>query len=229
LEPFINNRISIFKLTNSDLQVRRDGDMVDENLTFSYEGGNGFDYIEIDNDWNDIREYVMKLDKYGEPLPNDDGNGNAAPVPLIKNLVFNEGENYVIRDVEVFATNITAQYQALSDSSVTPNVVYIPDSFLIDKQVLQGHKLSVLLTEKIFNYLTDEFGGNLIRLDFVITQAGLKSYDANMFIWQSLYSSEKAICVAKSIDNVLRDVEIFPTSRDRKVIHTVFLKTQSYN
>jgi hypothetical protein len=229
LRSFIGNTVSVFKLTNSDLQVKRDGDMVDANLTFSYEGMNGFDYIEIDNDWNDIREYVMKLDKYGGPLPDEEGNGSAAPVPLIKNLVFNEGENYVIKNVEVFASNITAQYLALSDSSVTSNMVYISDAFLIDKQALQEHKLNVLLTEKIFKYLTDEFGGNLIRLDFVITQAGLKPYDANMFTWQSVCNPGIAICVEKSINNALGDVEIFPTSNDRKVIHTVFLKTQSYN
>jgi hypothetical protein len=225
LNPFINNRVSVFKLTNSDLHVKRDGDMVEKDLTFSYEGRNGFDYIEIDNDWDDIREYVMKLDKYGEPFADE------KPLPVIKNLMFNDGENYVIQDVKVVATNITAQYLALSDSlseaDVISEAVDISEGFMIDKESLQANKLNVMLTDKIFNYL--ECGGNLIRLDFVITQVGLKPYEENIFTWQSLYNSNsKAICVAKSIDNALRDIEVVPTYKDRKVIHTVFLKTQSY-
>jgi hypothetical protein len=144
-------------------------------------------------------------------------------------LTFNEGERYVITDVEIAATDITAQYVALSDSSVTPQVIDISDGFLIDKQALQEGKLNVMLTEKIFNYLTDEFGGNLIRLDLLITQVALKQYNDDIFTWQSLYSTETAICVAKSIDNALRDVGVVPTNKDRNVIYTVFLKTQSYN
>jgi hypothetical protein len=229
LRPFINNGVSVFKLTNSDLYVKREGDLIEQDLTFVYEGGNGFDYVEIDNDWNDIREYVMKLDKYGAPFQDE------KPLPLIKNLTFNEGENYTINDVEIVATDITARYLALSDSlweEPVPEEINISDGFLIDKEALQNRSLNVMLTDKIFNYLTDEFGGNLIRLDFVITQVGLKTpYDPDMldmFAWQSLYNKDKAICVAKSIDNVLRDIEIVPTNKDRRVIHTVFLKTASY-
>ncbi|MDR1593555.1 MAG: hypothetical protein LBS43_03585 [Prevotellaceae bacterium] len=226
LKAYINNGISVFKLTNSDLYVKREGDLVEQDLTFVYEGRNGFDYVEIDNDWNDIREYVMKLDKYGEPFQDE------KPLPLIKNLTFNEGENYTVNDVEIVATDITARYLALSDSlweEPVPEAINISDGFLIDKDVLQSNKLNVMLTDKIFNYLTGEFGGNLIRLDFVITQVGLQHYDADIFTWQSAYNSEPAICVAKSIDNALRDVEVVPTTNNRKVIHTVFLKTQSYN
>lgn len=229
LRPYINSAVSIFKLVNSDLRVTREGDLIESDLTFIYEGGNGFDYVEIDNDWDDIREYVMKLDKYGEPLPDDEGKGDAKPLPIIKNLIFNEGENYVIKDVEVVAANITAQYLALSDSLFTVDVINIPDGFMIDKDALRKNRINVMLTDRIFNYLTDEWGGNLLRLDIVITQTGLKPYDASVFTWQSLYNSTEAICVAKSIDNALRDVEVLPTYKDRRTIHTVFLKTQSYN
>jgi hypothetical protein len=225
LNPFINNTVNVFKLVNSDLQAARDGEMVEKDLTFSYESRDGFDYIEIDNDWNDIREYIMKLDKYGEPFPEE------PPLPLIKNITFNEGENYIITDMEVVASNITAQYLALSDSTATETAeaVNISDGFIIDKQALQDNRINVMLTDKIFNYLTDEYGGNLIRLDFVITRVALKPYDADTFIWQSVYTPGAAICVEKSIDNALRDIEVVPTNKDRKVIYTVFLKTQSYN
>ena len=212
-----------FKLTNSDIFVRREGEVVaKEDLTPTYESLNGFDYIAIEDDWNTIRKYVMKLDKYGAPMPEEE------PVPLIKNYVFNDGNNYFIGDVEIIATNITSQYLASEDETITPNNINMSDGFMIDKNALKNNTLNVFLTDKIFNYLTDEYGGNLIRLDFVVTQAGLQNYDADMFSWQSLYDGTRAVCVSKSIDNVLRDVDIVPMSKDRRVIHTVFIKTEAY-
>jgi hypothetical protein len=229
LEPMQGDGLfTVFKMTNSDLFMQRPNDMIPEDLTFTVEEKINYEYVEIDDSWDVIREYVMKLDEHGELLLNDDGTGKATPVPLIKNLVFNDGENYVITDIEVFATNITAQYVALEDETVEPSIISIPGSFEVDKSTLKQNKLNVMVTEKIFNYINNEFGGNLIRLDFVITRAGLKPYSSDMFTWQSLYNNDKAICVSKSIDNVLQDVDVRPTSRDRRVIHTVFLKTQSY-
>jgi hypothetical protein len=228
-QPIKDNLCTVFKLTNSDLFVQREGKMFLEDLDISdVEQKKGFEYVEVYDDWNTIREYVMKLDEYGELLDNDEGTGKADPLPFIQNLVFNEGENYVITDVEVVATNITAQYVALEDETVKSKVVSIPDGFIIDKSALKNNQLNVMVTEKIFNYLSDEFGGNLIRIDFVVTQTGLNLYDPDMFTWQSIHNKDKAICVAKSIENVLMDVEIRPTSPDRRVIHTVFIKTASY-
>jgi hypothetical protein len=218
-----DNTCKLYKLTNSDIFVRHNKDMVADDLTFTVEDFPGFEYVDISDDWNSIREYVMKLDSYGEPLQEEE------PVPVIKNLVFDDGEDYFISDVEIVATNITSQYMALEDSTITINNVDMSEGFKLDKNALKNHELNVLFTDKVFNYLTDEYGGNLIRLDFVITKFGLQNnYNADMFTWQSLYSNDKAICVAKSIDNVLHDVEIVPTSKDRKIIHTVFLKTESY-
>jgi hypothetical protein len=230
LHPYLqNNLCKLFRLTNSDLLVQRQGKMFSEDLDISdVEQRGNFEYVEINDNWKTVREYVMKLDKYGEPLMNDDGTGNANPIPLVQNLVFNEGENYAIADVELVATNITAQYVALTDETVEAKVVNIPDGFTIDKQALKSNKLNVFVTEKIFNYLSDEYGGNLIRLDFVVTQAALKPFDHDIFTWQSLYNNDKAVCVSKSIDNVLGDIDIVPMSPDRRVIHTVFLKTQIY-
>ena len=163
-------------------------------------------------------------------MDNDAGTGKATPIPLIQNLIFNNGENYAIADVTVVATNITAQYVALDDTTVISKVVNIPDGFTIDKNALKNNKLNVFVTEKIFNYLypANEYNGNLIRLDFVVTKASLKPFDSNIFTWQSIYSNDNAICVSKSIDNVLADIDIVPMSPDRRVIHTVFIKTQIY-
>jgi hypothetical protein len=78
-------------------------------------------------------------------------------------------------------------------------------------------------------YLKNEYGGNLIRLDFIATQADVTPYNSDMFTWQSFYDSDKATCVSKSIENVLFDLEINPaTAPNRKVIYTIFLKTQDY-
>ncbi|MDR0573069.1 MAG: hypothetical protein LBG96_03400 [Tannerella sp.] len=227
LQGNLNSSIcSLFKMTNSDITVGRQkgNKMFDGNIeTSDVDEKQGFEYTEILNSWDEIRTYVMKLDEYGEPLQNDEGTGTATPVPFVQNLVFNEGENYVITDVEVFATNITAQY--LNDEKA----VEIKESFVPDKQALRNGKLNVFVTEKVFDYLTDEYGGNLIRLDFVATQAVPKDYNSDIFTWQSIYQSDKATCVSKSIENVLMDIGINPAKADnRKVIHTVFLKTEAY-
>lgn len=225
IENLLQNGVcKLYKLTNSDFSVQREGNnMVAEDLTFTVEDMNGFQFVAIDDTWDDIREYVMKLDKYGELTPNEE------PLPLIKNLIFNDGDNYIITDVEVTATNITARYLALEDSSITPNDIDISKGFALDKIALQDHKLNVILTEEIFNLLTNEYGGNLIRLDFVVTNTKLKDYDTGIFKWQSLHQNDTAICVSKSIENVLTDIEIIPTNKDERVIHTVFIKTEAYN
>jgi hypothetical protein len=228
-----DNVCKLFKLTNSDITVQHSKDMVAEDLTFTVKDFPGFEYVDVSDDWNSIREYIMKLDEYGEPLPEE------KPVPIIKNLVFNDGENYFINDVEIVATNITAQYLSkdcdaaenlkLDCKDINLDPIDMSEGFKLDKNALKNHKLNVLLTDKVFDYLTDEYGGNLIRLDFVVTKVGLQdNFDYDMFTWQSLNNNEKAICVSKSIENVLYDVEIVPTSKDRKIIHTVFLRTESY-
>jgi len=214
---------SVFKMTNSDILVKREGEMIEQDLEFEIVENAGYEYVSINNTWDNIREYIMKLDEYGEPLPQE------KPLPIIKNLIFNDGENYLLGEVEVKAYNITSQYVALTDSAVTPSVTDISDAFKIDPEAFAEHKLNVLLTDKIFNSLTDEFGGNLIRLDFVIKNAGLKPYDADIFTWQSMFQNGQAICVSKSVENALLDIGVVPMCKDRRVIHTVFIKTEQYS
>jgi hypothetical protein len=232
IQPLLYDSIcKLYKLTNSDISVQRTSKMFAEDLDISdVTEVDNFQYVEILSDWNTIREYVMKLDKYGEPLPDENGGSSfEKAIPFIENLTFNNGENYVITDVEIVATDITAQYVALEDLTVTPNGTNISEGFAIDKDALKENKLNVFVTDKIFNLLSNEFGGNLIRLDFVIMQAKVKDYDSDMFTWQSIYNNpEKAICVSLSIKNVLSDMGVLPTTANRRVIHTVFLKTQSY-
>jgi hypothetical protein len=210
---------SLFKMTNSDIAVGlpKGSAMFDKNIETSDVGRQGFIYAEIISSWDDIREYVMKLNEHFNPIQGE------TPIPLIQNLFFNKGENYVITDVEVIATNITAQYLNGEKS------VEIKDGFIIDKKEIRQGKLNVFVTEKVFDYLTYQYGGNLIRLDFVATQAIPKEYNSDMFIWQSLYQPDKATCVSKSIENVLMDIGINPsTANNHRVIYTVFLNTQAY-
>jgi len=212
-----------YKLTNADIYAQRVGDMIDNNLSFTYKSFNGFDYVAIDDDWKSIREYVMKLDKYGNPFPEDE------PAPLIKNIYFEDGYNYRVRDVEIVATNITSQYVALEDSTVTPIITDMSHGFRLDKDALQSNELKVFLTEKIFDHLTDEYGGNLIRLDFAIKEIDLEPFDTNMFTWQSLFNNGQAICVSQSIENALVDIEVLPhRAKNRRIIYTVFIKTEKY-
>ena len=231
IEPFLQDgTCELFKLTNSDISVKTKSEMVDDNLDFELHHLNGFDYIEVFNKWSDIRKYVMMLNKYGEPTDEE-------PLPVIKNLFFNEGKNYIIRDVEISATDITAKYLAvdceaaenlkLDCETIEPTQVDMSDGFSVDKKALQNRELKVFLTDRIFNYLTEEYNGCLIRLDFVITEVEPKPVPAELFTWQSLFNNGEAICVSKSVDNALRDIEITPHSaKDRRIIHTVFIKTE---
>jgi len=231
-----NGACTWFKMTNSDIRVESPkSDMVYNDLDFKVDYLNGFELISINNSWDQIREHVMKLDKYGEPVSEE------KPEPLISNIIFNNGENYKIRDIQIVATNITTKYISkdtiaaddleMDISTINPTEINISDGFMLDKEALKGNKLNVLLTHKIFTdgYLLDkDYGGNLIRLDFVITQVESNPMNLNDFEWQSIWSTNNAICVSKSIDNAIRDVNVIPTSPNRRVIHTIFIKTESY-
>lgn len=224
IQPFLNDgSCKMFELTNSDILIQGEKNkIVADELTFSVKDTTNFDFVEIDDSWDAVLKYVMNLDEHGELI------SGGIPVPLIKNLSFKNGKNYIVKDVQIKATNITTQYVSLVDSTITPQTIDMSEGFKLDKELMKENKLNVFLTDKVFQYLTDDYGGNLIRLDFEVTEAGLQNYEANMFSWPSLHSNEDAICVSKSIENVLRDLEIVPTSKDRKVIHTIFIKTAAY-
>jgi hypothetical protein len=223
LKTVDNSFYKIFRFTNSDLTIHRDGDLVSNDLSVStFEEKIGFEYVTIDDSWDAIREYLMKLDEYDEPIEGE------TAIPIIQNLTFNEGVNYTIDDIKIIATNVTSQYIALSDSTITPQPVSIPDGFALDKDAFANHRINVLFTNQIFKYINDEYGGNLIRLDFVIKNAHLNSLDEQELTWRSLYSGDQAICVAKSLENALLDISVFPTTPNRQLLHTVFIKTEGY-
>lgn len=234
IEPFLKSDVcTLFKMTNSDIFVQfPKNDVVDDNLDIApIEFYNGFEFISISDSWNVIREYVMKLDEYGEPLPEEE------PVPLIKNLMINHGVNYSIEDIQIKATNITSRYLSLdSDAGINLKLdnneliddIDISDGFMLDKNAFINHKLNIMLTEKIFNdgYLSNVYGGNLIRLDFIIANIAFKHFDPSIFEWQSIWNTNQtSISVSKSIDNAIRDIKVVPKGR---IIHTIFIKTEAY-
>lgn len=225
----------LFKMTNSDISVDiPKSDMVNNNLSFKVKYINNFEFISIDDSWKDISEYVMKLDKYGQPILEE------KPEPLISNIKFNHGNNYKIKDIEIIATNITGKYLSMDtisteDLKIDINTIDTKDidissGFILDKEALKTNKINVMLTEKIFTkgYLHNKnYGGNLIRLDFVIKEVYLEPFMASNFEWISIYPKiGTATCVSKSIDNALRDVDVVPTNPKRRVIHTIFIKTE---
>ena len=217
-----NGTCQLFKLTNSDISVvSPKSDISANELDFSVEYGNGFDFISIENSWDDIREYVMKLDKYGEPIPGEDKQ------PFVKSFKLNHGIRYKVENIKVIDTNITADFVA---EKKNVKGMDISAAFIVGDKALQKNLINIYLTDKIFtaDFINADYGGNLIRLDFVIDQASILPYDKTIFDWASLYKNEAAICVSKSIENVLRDVNIIPSNEKRRLIHTVFIRTASY-
>lgn len=223
IDSLINNgTCQLFKMTNSDISVESPkSDISANDLDFSVEYGNGFDFVSIENSWDDIREYVMKLDIYGEPIPEEEKQ------PILKNFKLNHGVNYKVENIKVIATNITADFV---EQKKKISGMDISEAFVVDEIDFKKNLINIFVTDKIFsnNFLTADHGGNLIRLDFVIDQISLQPYDKTIFEWLSLYKSETAICVSKSIENALLDVNVIPSNEKRKLIHTVFIKTASY-
>jgi hypothetical protein len=212
----------LFKMTNSDISVvSPKSDISANDLDFSVEYGNGFDFISIENSWDDIREYVMKLDEYGEPIPEEQKQ------PFVKNFKLNHGVNYKVENIKVIATNITADFVADKKNIKGKD---ISAAFVVDEKELKKNLINIYLTDKIFtnDFINAEHGGNLIRLDFVIDQVSIQPYDKTIFEWVSLYKNKTAICVSKSIENALKDLNVIPSSEKRKLIHTVFIRTASY-
>jgi len=221
IDHLINNgTCQLFKMTNSDILVVSpdENEMISNELGFELTKGSGFDFISIEDSWDDIRTNVMKLDEYGEPVSGEKKQH------FVKNFKLNHGVNYKVENIKVIATNITADFVALKKGKD------ISAAFVVDENALKKNLINVYLSDKIFtdDFINAEHGGNLIRLDFVIDQVSVPLYDKTIFEWVSLYKNETAICISKSIENALTDLNVIPSNEKRKLIHTVFIKTSSY-
>ncbi|OAV73443.1 hypothetical protein Barb6_00236 [Bacteroidales bacterium Barb6] len=220
-DDFENINGSYYKLTNSDMKFLRSIDVVDDNLNFQIDTSYHFDYIEIDNSWKDIQKYVMEA---------TDGDGNLIPDgnPIIKGLKFQPFGNYTIEDIDIVASNITAAYldTVFSDGH---SMINIPDGFSLDKDSLKNNTINVNVKENIFDYLNDEFEGNLLRLDFVVKSARNEPISKQDFSWLSISKSgEENISVYESVKQALDNKVTNPIKQNNGIIHTIFIKTEKY-
>jgi hypothetical protein len=220
-DNFTNHSVSFCKLTNADLRIQRNIDAINANLTVEGDTTHFFDYFEIDNPWEDIQKYVIEA-------TDDEGNPISGGDALIKGIKLSGFNNYTIEDIDIVASNITAKYLD-TIFSTGHSTINISDGFSLDKNSLKDNELNVKINEKIFKNLNDEFGGNLIRLDFVVKSAKNKPVSKPEFSWQSLNKpAEENISVYESIVQTLQNPDVNPAKQNNVIIHTIFLKTQKY-
>ncbi len=189
----------------------------------------------IDNSWEEIKESVMKLDSHDEA-----NNVDSVPVPLIDNLKIKDGTTYEINNIKLVATNISKQYISKQDSTLEidnkQEIWNISDAF--DIKITNDKTIEVYLNKKIFEekhlYSDDEdFSGNLIRLDFEVSENGysIKPYDSEVMEWISARKNTRgknANCVSLSIENAVTDKSVAPSAPQNKLLYTIFIQTKSY-
>jgi hypothetical protein len=209
------DQLSTYKFTNSDMKVIRNKDMVDNSLVCNVDDSFDFDYIEIENKWEDIQKYIMEA-------TDDDGNLIPGGTPFIKGLKFTLPDCYVLTtdDINIKVANITKTYQ---DSFYSPNLSKpITDGIFLDKKAMENGEIAIKINDKILDFLSDE-DGNLIRIDFVIKSAKRKNVPEEDFVWKSTSKPGFNISVQESINQALEYA-----SPVNQIIHTIFIKTAKY-
>lgn len=103
-DGFKSADVDFFKMTNSDIKVNR-SISVNSNLNSKIDTTKIFDFIEIDNHWKDIYNFVILV-------TDDDGNQVEGGNPLIENIKIENYDlsNYKINELELKAYNISDQY-----------------------------------------------------------------------------------------------------------------------
>jgi len=229
---------NLVTVKNTDLSISRknESNSCDSEISIKTYPIDGYpcELNEIDASWEDIKQYVMKLDKFNKPIKDDEDG----PLPLIDGLIVNNGINYSVTNLSWHATNITKPFmvEQEKEDSLTFDTMEewdLTDAFTVEMN--ENNEVAVYLTPKILasKHLYGEkggFRGNLIRLDIDIDQCLVKEFDKEAFQWKSLwkdYQGQEATCVSLSIDNALKDISVAPTTKDRKHLYTVFIQTQS--
>ncbi len=206
---------SLYKITNSDFEFIKVTDKISiDGLDYTVEGNtkDGFILLNIEHSVEDIINEINRENK---------------PVPIIKEISFQQGNNYEIKKLELRATNVTLQYLSLTDNQMKIAKTDISSAFTLDQKSIAEGKIKVLLNqENIFKegflYEKSCFEGNLFRLDFVVKETEIKNYNISDFEWNSLYiSGQKAICVSESIKTLLDDIN---PAKTNQILFTVFIK-----
>lgn len=222
------NECSVFHFTNSDIKLilPEKEKLMNNELCTEINYKEGYEYIQIDDSWDLIKEYVMKLDSHDRLIEGE------KPESLIKNIKIRDGEVYSLADIEIKATNLTGQYYEGTDA------IDVSDCFAIDKEEFKkDREIKIMLTQEIFDNpsLSNGYGCNLIRLDVIAKEVTINDeYNENSikenFEWVSPFQiqNKKSTCVSNSFINALKDINVIPQSNRSKevILHTFYLNMQ---
>lgn len=220
------NECSVFHFTNSDIKLilPEKEKLMNNELSTEINYKEGYEYIQIDDSWDLIKEYVMKLDSHDRLIEGE------KPESFIKNIKIGDGEVYSLSNIEIKATNLTGQYYEGTD------VIDVSDCFAIDKEEFKkDREIEIMLTSEIFDNLSfsNGYGCNLIRLDIIAKEVTINDrYNENSikknFEWVSPFGNEKSTCVSNSFINALKDINVIPQSNRSKevILHTFYLNMQ---
>ena len=220
----------LFTLNNSDIGIQRH-DSNSSNKEIDVEEkliNNMCELVLTDASWNDIKEYLMKLDNHNKVYEDE------TPVPILDGLKLYGGTNYSINKIKIRATNISKMYLSKqeNDNKFKKESRDISDAF--DVKLSPQKEVSLFLNKNIFsvNHLfssKDGFDGNLIRIDIIADNSTINKYDETIFQWNTVIkgkpTGKTAVCVSLSVDNVLKDIDIVP---DGKILYTVYLQAPSF-
>ncbi len=186
----------------------------------------------INNSWDEIKEYVMKLDSHNQVE-------GETPLPIVDGLKLSNGINYNVDKLKVQATNISKLYlskQVKADSlkgepsDISSDIfkgepLDISDAF--DIEIDNENKISIFVNKNIFSdkhlySSNDKFDNNLIRLDLIVDGNSYNDFDKNIFNWEEK-NGDVIDAVSLSIENQLRDKELVPSG----ILYTIYLQTES--
>lgn len=175
----------------------------------------------INNTWEDIKEYVMKLDSHNQVYEGE------TPLPIVDGLKLSNGINYNVEKLKVQATNISKLYLSKQekDESLNGDPFDISDAF--DIEIDEGNRIKVFVNKNIFSdkhlySRNDKFDNNMIRLDLIVDGNSYNDFDKDIFNWEEK-SGDSIDVVSLSIENQLRDKELVPSG----ILYTIYLQTES--
>jgi hypothetical protein len=219
---FNSFNITFFKLSNSDLNIKRSKDLINEDLGFEVDTLNSYDLVDIENSWEDIFTFVLNAkDDNGEEMENGK--------PFVKNLKLNSKklENFDVSQIDVKAYLIT---DLLSTEKKGNKKIDISEGFKIDNRKFKKEgSISINLTGKLNEKLfTDQ--QNILQIDIILKSVSNSPFKSNLFSWTSLSKPHNInISVSESIKQTLDDADMNPMKLNKGVVHRIFIKTLENN
>lgn len=220
----------LFTLNNKDISIKRNKEnSSSEEIVIEKKNINAkCELVSIEASWNDIKEFLMKLDNHNKLIEDE------KPIPIVDGLKLYDGNNYSIDNIKIRATNVSKQYLSKQekDDGLNDSPLDISDAFEVkmnaEKEISIFFNKNIL-SNKCLYYNKEGFEENLLRVDLVVDISEIKKYDETVFQWNSIQKGKStdqiSICVSKSIENVLKDIEIVP---DGRVLYTIYIQTPSF-